>query len=109
METGMQTVPVRLPVPAAVAYEIRIGPGLLASLGEAVRGVAPAPSAGIISDANVAPLYLAAATASLEAAGYRVISHVIPAGEQHKTVATYAAALDTLLAARVERATPVIA
>src|SRR5678810_1296125 len=46
---------------------------------------------------------------SLESAGFRVISHVFPAGEQHKTFASVGAALDTLLNARVERATPVVA
>jgi 3-dehydroquinate synthase len=57
----------------------------------------------------VAPHYLKGAVASLEAAGYRVITHVLPAGEEHKTLANVSAALDTFLNARVERATPIVA
>jgi 3-dehydroquinate synthase len=105
----MTTIPVHIPAVAATTYDVRIGPGLLGTLGEAVRAVAPAPSAGLVSDSNVAPHYLAAAKASLEAAGYRVIPHTLPAGEQHKTFASVGAVLDTLLAAKVERATPVVA
>ena len=52
--------------------------------------------------------YLPVARKALAAAGYRVFEHVIPAGEKHKTLATVSAALDTLLHAKVERATPVI-
>jgi 3-dehydroquinate synthase len=105
----MNTVQVQIPAVAAHTYDIRIGPNLLNDLGTLVKAAVPAPSAGLISDTNVAPLYLAIAQKSLEAAGYRVITHVLPAGEQHKTLSNASAALDTLLNAKVERATPVIA
>ena len=55
----------------------------------------------------MAPRYLAGAKASLAAVGYRVIEHVIPAGEQHKTLETVGGALDAFLNGKVERATPV--
>lgn len=105
----METISVQLPPTTPAAYEVRIAAGLLESLGTLVRGVAGAPSCGIISDTNVAPLYLAPAAAALQAAGYRVITHTIPAGEQNKTLATVSAALDRFLTARVERATPIVA
>jgi 3-dehydroquinate synthase len=105
----MPTVSIQIPAISVAPYDIRIGPGLLGELGPQVRTLAPAPTCGLISDTHVAPLYLKAASASLAAAGYRVIDHVIPAGEAHKTLATVSAALDTLLNARVERATPIIA
>jgi 3-dehydroquinate synthase len=105
----MKTVRVEIPAVEAAAYDVRIEAGLLRQLGEMVRAVAPAPSVGIVTDSNVAPHYLAAAKSSLETAGYRVLSHVIPAGEQHKTLATVSTALDTFLNARVERATPIVA
>ena len=38
-----------------------------------------------------------------------MIAHVIPAGEQHKTLATVSTALDAFLNARIERATPIVA
>jgi len=102
-------VSVNIPSPAAAPYNIRIGPGLLDQLGALVREVAPAPTCAIISDTNVAPLYLDKVSATLSRVGYRTITHVLPAGEAHKTFVNVGAALDTLLNARVERATPVIA
>jgi 3-dehydroquinate synthase len=105
----MTTVPVNIPAIPETTYEVRIGPGLLAGLGSAVRSFASAPSCALITDSNVAPLYLAAASASLAAAGYRVIPHIIPAGETHKNIQTAIGALDAILNAKVERHTPVIA
>ena len=105
----MKTVTVNIPAHNPAAYDIRIGGGLLARLGEMLRAVAPAPTCAMVTDSNVGPHYLAPATAALEQAGYRVVTHVIEAGEQHKTLATVSAALDTILGARVERATPVVA
>jgi 3-dehydroquinate synthase len=105
----MEIVPVKIPPVTVPSYEVQIGPDLLSSLGQRVCQVAPAPTCAIVTDSNVGPHYLAKAVASLEGAGYRVIAHTIPAGEQHKTLATFAGALDTCLHARVERATPVVA
>jgi 3-dehydroquinate synthase len=105
----MTTVHIQLPAPAAPAYDVVVAPDLLDSLGQHVRAVAPAPSCALVSDTNVAPLYLATAKDSLAAAGYRVIEHVIPAGEDHKHIHTAVAVIDTILNARIERATPVIA
>jgi 3-dehydroquinate synthase len=104
-----QTITITLPPISATTYDIRIGAGLLSDLGTAVRAVVPAPTAAVISDDHVSIHYLARATASLQAAGYRVISHVIPAGEKFKTFRTYSEVLDSLLNAKIERATPVIA
>jgi 3-dehydroquinate synthase len=103
------TIQVTVPAVPSTSYEVRIGSGLLGQLGALVRAVAPAPTCGLVSDANVAPLYLAGAKQALEAAGYRVIPHILPAGEQHKTLSVTSAAIDTLLSARVERATPLVA
>ena len=105
----MKTVPVEIPATAPHRYDIRIAAGLLGGLGEAVRAVAPAPTCGLVSDSNVGPLYAAQAAASLTAAGYRVIQHTLPAGEEHKTLANVSAVLDTLLNAKIERATPIVA
>jgi 3-dehydroquinate synthase len=104
----MHTIPVNIPAVAPHTYDVRIGPGLLDELGTLVRGLAPAPTAGIVTDTNVAPHYLARAAGSLEKAGYRVLTHTIPAGEHHKTFATVGAALDTFLNGKVERATPIV-
>jgi 3-dehydroquinate synthase len=105
----METIEVRVPAASVPAYEIRIGQGLLPELGGMVRAVAAAPSVGVVTDSNVAPLYLPVVRHSLEAAGYRVNEFVFPAGEASKNCQNYLAALDTLLFAGVERRTPVVA
>ncbi len=105
----MNTITISVPQISATGYEVRIGSGLLADLGNSVKAVAPAPSCALITDSTVAPLYADRAAGSLSSAGYRVITHIIPAGEAHKTLTTAAAVLDALLQAKVERATPVIA
>ncbi|MGN6371172.1 MAG: 3-dehydroquinate synthase [Phycisphaerae bacterium] len=105
----MKTVHVNIPAAKETKYDIRIGAGLLGQLGELVRPLALAPTCGVITDSNVGPKYLAAVRESLSAAGYRVIEHVIPAGEQHKNIQTAVGALDKMLNARVERATPIVA
>lgn len=105
----MKIVPVNLPVPAAISYDIRVGPGLLPELGALVHTLAPAPTCGLVSDTHVAPLYLEAARSSLIEAGYRVLAYVFPAGESHKTMQTTLAGLDVFLHAHIERATPLIA
>lgn len=104
----MATVPVQLPVPAALSYEVRIESGLISQLGQAVRKLAPAPTAAIISDTTVAGHYLQAARGSLAAAGYSVVDFVFPAGEASKTIETATAAMTKILNFGIERATPVI-
>ncbi len=105
----MKKVDVNIPATGAKTYEVRIGAGLLGTLGEQVRGVAAAPTCGLITDSNVAKHYLKQARASLQGAGYRVIEHVMPAGEENKTLESAVAALDVMLRGKVERATPVVA
>ncbi len=90
-------------------YTVHIGHGIFSQLGRLVRNLTPAPSCGIMSDSNVAALYLKTAEQSMEHAGYRVTSHVFPAGEANKTLATVSAALDVFLHARLERSSPIIA
>ncbi len=102
-------VHIQLPAPPAPAYDVLVESGALSNLGTHADTVAPAPSCGLITDTNVAPLYLAAAKTSLQAAGYRVIEHIIPAGEAHKNIQTATTAIDAMLNARIERATPIIA
>ncbi|MCL2648557.1 MAG: 3-dehydroquinate synthase [Phycisphaerales bacterium] len=108
----MESIRINIPAVAASTYEVRIAPGLLGRLGEITQSLAPAPSAVIISDSNVAPRYLAVAKGSLVAAGYRVMEHVFPAGEENKTIQTAVEIFGAVLGVKgggIERATPVIA
>lgn len=76
-------------IPGEESYNVRIGADVLAGLGsymKRIEAVAAAPRLLVITDSNVAPLYLAEAKASLKAAGYRVSDIVVPAGEESKSL-----------------------
>jgi len=89
------------------AYEVTIGYGVLATVGEIASRTAPAHRYAIISDSNVAPLYAERVRRSFGDA--RTSVHVVPAGETHKTREQWAALTDELLAAGAGRDTTVIA
>ena len=91
------------------AYDILIGPGLIARAGAEISGRLKGRRAAVITDANVGPRYLAALTDSLEAAGISVASLVLPAGEKTKSFEHLMTVCDTVLEARVERNDMVIA
>jgi 3-dehydroquinate synthase len=99
------TVPVELDPP----YSIVIEPGLLRSVGEQLKTLAKSGRVGVISDSNVAPHYLAVLEDSLRRSGFQPITTAIPAGERFKTLATVSHVYDVLLAAQIDRRTPVIA
>jgi 3-dehydroquinate synthase len=67
-------------------YEVVVGRGVLAALGEEARRAAGGTRAVVCCDENVAPLYLEPATVSLATAGYEVSHLVIPAGELQKSL-----------------------
>jgi 3-dehydroquinate synthase len=91
------------------AYDILIGPGLIARAGAEIGGRLKGRRAAVITDENVGALYLAPLTASLEAAGFTVASLVLPAGEKTKSFEHLMSVCDTVLEARVERNDMVIA
>jgi 3-dehydroquinate synthase len=91
-------------------YTIRIEPGLLASLGEQVRAVAPHERAALLADGNVFyEPFGENATASLQKADYNVVTNTIDPGEEHKTLDTVRILYDLLVEARLERKSPIIA
>ncbi len=65
-------------------YEIHIEEGLLERAGAMIQTVFQGKKIALVTDSNVAPLYGAQVTASLEAANYQVKQIVIPAGETSK-------------------------
>lgn len=69
-------------------YEAAVGAGLLDRLGELLRPLA-AGSVMVVTEENVAPLYLDRAAASLSAAGFTVRTAVLPAGEATKSAQYY--------------------
>jgi len=90
-------------------YDIHIGTGLIDRAGELMAPVMRSKRAFIVSDDQVAPLYLGRLEASLDAAGIGHTAKVLPAGEGTKTFSHLEALMDAMLAAKVERSTMVVA
>lgn len=91
------------------SYPIYIGSGLLEHLGEYVRTTLGEVSAAIVTDDNVAPLYLARAEDSLRRAGLRVCSITLPHGEQTKCLARLSELYDFLCEQHITRQDAIIA
>lgn len=96
-------------VSASRTYDIRIGHGLLAALGEAVRGLGKVEKVFLVSDTQVYPVYGGVAEASLKAAGYAVSSFVFPAGEESKNGETFLKLLNALAQAGLSRSDLLVA
>ena len=92
-----------IPVSAAPAYEVSIGPGLLQTCGQRLKPLLGECRVAVITDTTVAPLYLETVLQSLEQAGLETCSHVFPAGEGNKTLATLSDILEFLAAQHLTR------
>jgi 3-dehydroquinate synthase len=90
-------------------YPIRIGNGLLPTLGAACARLGLRGSCAIVSDSNVAPLYGRAAWESLAQAGIEPVLITVPAGETAKTLDTLRTCYDQLAARRLERKSFIVA
>ena len=94
---------------SAGPYRVRVGPGLLASLGEALRSVGLQGGVALLSDSNVAPLWGDAAARSLRDAGFAVTSAVVAAGEASKTLETASGLYARLIDASITRSDTLVA
>ena len=90
-------------------YDIVVGAGLLATAGRLMKPALPAPRVIIVSDENVAPLYMDRLTTSLGEAGVEQDSVVVPAGEKTKEFERLRTLTNAILDARVERQTTIVA
>ena len=91
------------------AYPIHIEAGLIDRIGEYAHATLGECSLAIITDDNVAPLYLRRVEASLDAAGLRHSSIVLPHGEPTKCLARLSELYDFLCASRITRKDAIIA
>ena len=96
-------------VAASKPYRVHVGTGCLDQVGPLVRAACGGAHAAIITDTNVGPLYAEPVRESLEAAGYEVVEHTFPAGEEHKRAATYLDMLEFLCAHEFGRGDTVVA
>ncbi len=93
----------------ARGYDILVGAGLLAAVGRYIRPLLRHPRVVVITDSNVAPLYLAAVKTALGEAGIECTAITLPAGEQTKDFAHLEALVEDLLAGKVGRDTTLVA
>jgi len=91
------------------SYPIHIEAGLIDRIGEYAPATLGECSLAIIADDNVAPLYLRRVEASLDAAGLRHSSIVLPHGEPTKCLARLSELYDFLCASRITRKDAIIA
>jgi 3-dehydroquinate synthase len=110
------TVPLRAGDPTVVnvalgerSYDIMIGRGQLASLGQKIAALRPGAKAAIVTDETVARHHLAATEAALAAAGIGSTCVTVPPGESSKSFPILQLVCEALISARIERADLVVA
>lgn len=75
-------------VNASKEYEVVIGSGILPTLGERCLSLFGKGRAIIVTDSNVAPLWLDKVKSALESAGISALEFIFPAGEDSKSKET---------------------
>ncbi|MCC7365832.1 MAG: 3-dehydroquinate synthase [Dehalococcoidia bacterium] len=88
---------------AGATYPVVVERGVLAELGAVCREQGLRGRAFVVTDTAVGPLFGEAVLGALHEAGYSTQAHAIPAGEEHKNLATVGTVFDWLLSHRVER------
>ena len=96
-------------VSASKTYDIKIGPGLLESLGQEAALLNGVQRVCIVSDSTVWPLYGKAATESLEAYHFTVTHFVFPAGESSKNGSVFLELLNFLAKHQLTRSDLLVA
>lgn len=99
-------------IPGESSYDVRIGSRLVAGVGAYCRKIDKVANASrvlVITDDNVAPLYLSETKNSLRDAGYRVSDIVVPAGEGSKSLAVAGEIWEAMASLSLERDCAVVA
>ena len=91
------------------SYDILISPGCIDQAGAHIRERLGSVACAVITDDNVAPLYAPRLTASLENAGLRTCTCVLPHGEATKSLDTMQRLYDFLAEKRITRRDAVVA
>ena len=96
-------------VTASKEYDVLIGEGLLGQLAQQLTQIKEPCKVAVISDTNVAPLYMDTVLSQLTSAGYVCCQYVFPAGEESKNGNTYLKILDFLAQNKLSRTDCMIA
>lgn len=99
----------KIHVSASRSYDIIIGDGILATLGEQVQKLFGKCRLAMLTDSNVNALHGAKITEILTAAGYDVCKYVIPAGEESKSAENMLAFLNFMAEKKLTRSDALIA
>ena len=91
------------------SYDIIVGADLIAQAARWIAPVLKRPRVVIVTDENVAPIYLAPLVASLQSADVQYDAITLPAGEQTKCFAQLENLCESVLELKVERSTTLIA
>ncbi|MRU13999.1 3-dehydroquinate synthase [Roseovarius sp. A21] len=91
------------------AYDIHIGPGLLAQSGRLIAPLLPRPRVAIVADEHVADLHLATLLKGLETQGISAVHMTLPQGEGTKSWPHFERVVEWLLEQKVERNDVVVA
>jgi 3-dehydroquinate synthase len=102
----MPNISVNLPQDS---YEIAIEPGILSQLGNRMMQLNLGKKVLVISNPEIFNYYGDTCISSLEAAGFETCTHLIPAGEQYKTLQSIQQVYDTALTNHLERSSTFVA
>lgn len=91
------------------AYDVVIGPGLLAQAGERIKLLLKRPQVAVLTDETVAEKHLDALRAGLAAAGVEMTALALPPGEATKGWPQFTRSVEWLLEQKVERGDVVVA
>lgn len=91
------------------SYPIFIGSNLASAIGKQASKLSLGQRCAVVSDSNVAPIYAAGLSKSLENEGFKTELIVVPAGESSKSLKTVQICYDRLAAMRLERKSFIVA
>lgn len=91
------------------SYSIHIGNHILSTIGEKMLAFPFSRTALIISDTNVAPLYLSTVADSLTQSGFDVHTAIVEAGEQSKSFDSARSLFTACIENGLDRKSPIIA
>jgi 3-dehydroquinate synthase len=102
----MHKIPVKLP---QNPYEIAIARGILPQIGKEMSQLKLGKKVLLVSNPEIYGYYGETVIKSLESAGFEVFYHLIPAGEQYKTIESITTLYDIALKHRLERNSTLVA
>jgi 3-dehydroquinate synthase len=102
----MPSIKVNLP---ESSYSIAIAPGSLSEIGQAIAELKIGKKVLVVSNPEIFNFYGEIVINSLQNSGFETCTHIIPAGEQFKTLESIAKIYDTALENYLERSSTMLA